>query len=117
MKKLLAIIISAVVLVSVVAVTASAYGKRQNADCRANGTGFVDTDGNGICDNKIASDKTSNTNFVDTDKDGVCDNKVSCPEFNGKNFTDADNDGICDNRSENAERRCGGRGLHCGKNR
>lgn len=49
------------------------------------GTGFVDADDDGICDN------CTGTGFVDVDGDGICDNCT------GTNFVDADGDGICDN--------------------
>lgn len=46
-----------------------------------NGTGFVDADGDGICDNCTGTGKGNNqctnpncTGFVDTNGDGVCDN-------------------------------------------
>lgn len=95
MKRLLALIITALVLVSAIAVSASAYGRRQNAECRANGTGFVDADNDGICDNKPAP--------------------ASC---NGADFTDEDGDGFCDNRAERQNRQCAkGNGFHCGRNR
>ena len=94
MKKLLAIILTALLLVSVAAVSASAYGRRQIADCRRNAAGFVDSDNDGICDNRPASGKGQYA-------------KSTC----GANFTDSDNDGICDNRPTS------GKGKHCGKNR
>ncbi len=123
MKKLLAIILTALLLVSVAAVSASAYGRRQIADCRRNAAGFVDSDNDGICDNRPASGKCQYTenncgaNFTDSDNDGICDNrpasgKCQYTENNcGTNFTDSDNDGICDNRPTS------GKGKHCGKNR
>lgn len=120
MKKLLAIILSALILVSAAAVTVSAYGKHQNAGCKANGTGFVDNDNNGICDNKDSSPKNKGANYTDADNDGICDNRNTSSEGYCASYTDADNDGICDNKGEGAGtgRRCGnGNGLRCGRNR
>jgi hypothetical protein len=58
-------------------------GGQQNSYGSGAGTGFVDANGDGICDN-------CGTGFVDADGDGICDN---C----GTAFVDADGDGICDN--------------------
>lgn len=41
----------------------------------------------------VAAQANRRGNFVDTDGDGICDNR-------GQNFVDADGDGICDNRGE-----------------
>lgn len=62
---------------------------------------FVDTDSNGICDNRGNGD-----NFVDNDGDGVCDNRDNCD-----NFIDNDRNGVCDNRGNGGS--CGNRG-NCG---
>lgn len=45
---------------------------------------YVDTDGDGVCDNR-------GVNFVDADGDGVCDNRGT-----GAGFVDTDGDGVCD---------------------
>ena len=55
---------------------------------------FVDTDSNGICDNRGNGD-----NFVDNDGDGVCDNRDNCD-----NFIDNDRNGVCDNRGNGGNR-------------
>ena len=61
------------------------------------GTGFVDADGDGICD---SCDGTS-VNYVDADGDGICDNigigGMGAGLGTGAGFVDADGDGICDN--------------------
>lgn len=66
--------------------TASVY-----ATSSESGKGYVDADGNGICDNctngticpqdgtgmkKGANSRTCGTNFVDADEDGICDNRT-----------------------------------------
>ena len=48
------------------------------------GPGFVDENGDGICDN-----------FVDEDGNGVCD-KAGTGQGQGPGFVDEDGDGICD---------------------
>jgi hypothetical protein len=51
------------------------------------GPGFIDADGDGICDN-----------FVDNDGDGINDNRSMYRGARmGSGFVDADGDGICDN--------------------
>ena len=61
MKKLITVLLS-ILLIIAVCITAVAAGRRN----------FVDTDNNGICDNRNAN---CNSNFVDTDNNGVCDNR------------------------------------------
>ena len=73
--------------------TASVYAAPSSTD-----NGYVDVDGNGICDNRSDSatcpqdgtgmkhgcaDNGQYPNFVDTDKDGICDNRTdgaTCPQ-------------------------------------
>lgn len=97
MKKFIAII-TAIILVCAVAVTASAYGRGKN------GYNFVDKNNDSICDNR--NENCNGSNFVDSDKDGICDNKAvtergnaEAPKGNRSNFVDSDKDGICDNRN------------------
>lgn len=95
------------------------YGNQdagQNGSC----TGFVDADGDGVCDNcnglcqgsgmnqgagtSSNASGTAGSGFVDENNDGVCDNRSDgCA--NGTNascgYVDADNDGICDNYGTN----------------
>ncbi len=62
------------------------------------GPGFVDEDGDSVCDN-----------FVDEDGDGVCDH---AGEGNrGPGFVDEDGDGVCDHAGSGRQngRRGGGR--------
>ena len=51
------------------------------------GTGFVDEDGNGVCDS-----------FVDENGDGVCD-RLGTGKWSGRGrgFVDEDGNGVCDN--------------------
>ncbi|MEA1984063.1 MAG: hypothetical protein U9N13_00235 [Euryarchaeota archaeon] len=55
-----------------------------------NGTGYMDTDNDGVCDNFVDEDGdgiNDDRNFIDADNDGVCDS-----------FVDEDGDGLNDNR-------------------
>lgn len=84
---------------------------------------YVDTNKDGVCDNRRASGDGSaqGPGFVDADKDGVCDNRSSGAPRNGKgrfarDYVDADNDGVCDNWKaascgRGKGRGCGGRGF------
>lgn len=128
MKKVLAIIISALILASVASVPVSAYNKTR-------GTNYADVNKDGICDNKASSNKSC-TGYIDSDNDGVCDNnktdknqrssknnnkannsdttphaRAKVCKNNKLNFVDSDNDGICDNRVST------GRGNRHGRNR
>ena len=106
MKKLFTVLI-AIVLLAAICTTAVAMGRRN----------FVDTDSNGICDNK---DNTvcgnGYGNYVDTDSNGICDNRDNTDCGNGYgNYVDTDNNGICDNRANNhhGNGKHNGRGKHC----
>ena len=81
---------------------------------------FVDTDNDGICDNRGSG------NFVDADGDGICDNRGSgkfvdadgdgiCDNRGSGNFVDADGDGICDNRGSGNGACRGNGGNRCGQ--
>ncbi len=87
MKKLLAGILTASLVLSIG--TISAF-----ASTSTGGSNFVDADKDGVCDYH-----NTNCSYVDADGDGVCDN---CPEDGrhlqrGRGFVDNDGDGICDN--------------------
>ena len=78
MRKTLLSALGIIVALSMCATTAFAVASGR-------GRNFLDTDGDGICDN------TSNMCiYADADGDGICD---AC----GRNFIDADGDGVCDN--------------------
>ena len=102
MRKALLGVVAAAIILSLGITGAFAAGP-------GGGRWFVDTDGDGICDNA-----GSRCAYVDADGDGVCDNYVpgqgrgnGC----GGNFVDADGDGICDNYPSGQGRGCGyGRG-------
>ncbi len=79
MKKALAGILSAIILASGGVAGAAAPGSDA-------GRNFSDTDGDGICDNRIIAQSNGETpggqgaNYVDADGDGVCDHRPdSCP--------------------------------------
>ena len=89
--------------------------------------GFVDADGDGVCDNcgqGLGNSNAPGRNFVDANGDGVCDNCAANGgqgprgprngNGGGANFVDADGDGVCDNMGQNASRG-GGRGFRGGR--
>ena len=90
------ILIVALVALSI-GVAAAQYGQ-------GNGTQYVDTNDDGICDNIDTCPRS-----VDTDGDGVCDNLGDCGRGRGgygcgecnMEFVDEDGDGICDNIGDN----------------
>jgi hypothetical protein len=62
------------------------------------GSNYIDSNGDGICDNRPGRSKGDKRNFIDNDGNGICDNfKVQGAGGQGSNFTDNNNDGICDN--------------------
>lgn len=66
----------------------------------AAGAGFVDADGDGVCDNRAdGSLGRGGYGFVDADGNGICDNREN-GSYAGAGFVDADGDGVCDNRGE-----------------
>lgn len=70
------------------------------------GQGYIDADGNGVCDN--ATGTYCAQGYVDADADGVCDNCGAATyggQGQGQGYIDADNDGICDNAT----------GTYCGR--
>lgn len=87
MKKALAMVLTAALVISVCMTSAFAAG-------RGHGRYYVDADGDGYCDHSSAR-----CAYVDADGDGVCDRcglHYSATGCAG-NFTDLNGDGICDN--------------------
>lgn len=98
MRKWMAFIPAAVLAVGVWTGTASAQtagrpgAPAENAGCR-----FVDSNGDGICDNRGSEQCLhngtgnghcdGNGRFIDADNDGVCDNYAdgTCPQHGGRN--------------------------------
>jgi hypothetical protein len=72
------------------------YGRGAMVSDGQFGPGFVDEDGNGICDN-----------FVDEDGDGVCDHAGE--GGHGPGFVDEDGDGVCDHAGTGRQAGRGGR--------
>ena len=104
MKKVGVIIVALVLVLSIGTVSAFA--------ARGNGAGFVDVNGDGICDNY--GSKGNGVCFIDTNNDGICDNYST--KCNGTGFIDANGDGVCDNYgTRQGQNHCAGR--HCGHNR
>lgn len=86
MKKILAGILTAVLVFSLSTASVLAAGR----GCRRN---FVDADGDGVCDYA-----GSYCRYTDENDDGICDNcGALAGACGGQNFVDADGDGVCDN--------------------
>lgn len=76
-RKIAGIGIGAILVIGLFAIMGFAFAQDQDT---APANGFVDADGDGVCDN--AGDcpyKEQAGGFVDADNDGVCDNAGSCP--------------------------------------
>ena len=76
MKKIFASIFISSLLLCLLATSAFACGhRRQTAGCTVcphSCTGYVDVDGDGVCDNCGANSRCAG--YFDADGDGVCDN-------------------------------------------
>jgi hypothetical protein len=81
-KALLIVVLVAALMVLIVPLAVEAAGPRGQG---TPGAGFVDENGDGICDNCPHAGYGHHYGFVDADGDGVNDN-----------FVDEDGDGICD---------------------
>ena len=105
MRKILIMIGCIVAVLAVAVLGASAVGDfRTNANCpnMNQNDNYVDSDNNGVCDNREESGKN-------------CGNSI-CNQKN-ENYVDADNDGVCDNRNGNGKHNGNrnGNGKHHGK--
>jgi len=115
------------------------YGRRWNQtapDTTVPQVGYVDADGDGVCDNcgNALGTNPDAPNFIDENKDGVCDHfgtdeqgqgqsfrqgmrgrmqqmmgggQQGQGNVQGQNYADANNDGVCDNFDSNAQRNFG----------
>ena len=84
-KKILAIVLMGLLVLTLVpAAVFAGYGSQQGQ-----GIGYVDANGDGICDNH----GSACGNYVDANGDGICDNHGSACG----NYVDTNGDGICDN--------------------
>ena len=91
----------------------------------AQGVGFTDNDGDGVCDNRatrVTGQATAGqgAGFTDNDGDGVCDNRATrvagqATAGQGAGFTDNDGDGVCDNRTTGRRERNARRCMRGGK--
>ena len=124
MKKLSAAVFAVVMLLSLSVFSSMALAQGENHANRVrdgicdNRNGYVDADGNGVCDNaseravKKADNRQTGKGFADANEDGVCDyananaQKRAENRQNGKGSSDADNNGVCDNRGEGCKRQC-----------
>ena len=111
MKKWMFVVVVAVVaLMAVISLVpmvlaqgpADGYGPGYSREAMVSGgqfgPGFVDEDGNGICDN-----------FVDEDGDGVCDHAGE--GGHGPGFVDEDGNGVCDHAGTGQQAGHGGRTM------
>ncbi len=91
-RKIAGIGIGAMLVIGLFTIMGFAFAQ----DSETAATGFVDADGDEVCDN-----------FVDADGNGVCDHKGQ-----GKSFVDADGDNVCDNaancQKQHKKSRCHG---------
>ncbi|MDR0308685.1 MAG: hypothetical protein LBH87_02000 [Coriobacteriales bacterium] len=116
LKKYLKIIIPIVVILALAVPSIAMAAVLHSGSNGAAGTGkianavsggFVDNNGDGICDNytndtaqgATASLSTSKC-YVDNNGDGICDNYAS-GTCNGGGYADGNGDGICDNYHAN----------------
>jgi hypothetical protein len=80
-RKIIGIGIGAVLVISLVAIMGFAFAQQPKSVVA--GTGFVDADKDGVCDNAQSGNcpyAKQAGGFVDADKDGVCDNAANCPK-------------------------------------
>ena len=114
MKKLLAGILVTAMVLTTGSVTAFARGGRGGrGGC---GYGYVDADGDGVCDNYTQGKPGYGCGgYVDKDGDGICDNCGRPVHGNGcgYGYVDADGDGVCDNYTQGKPG--GGRGGRYGQ--
>lgn len=120
MKKVLMGIVTAILVLSMGTVGASAACRAYDGGCgrraqrravcqvakecpsasglayRGNGRHCVDEDGDGICDTCGFGEIRNCGGFVDADGDGVCDTCGSGQSQNCAGFVDADGNGVCD---------------------
>ncbi len=90
MKKIIKImVVTTLVGISMATYAFAGYGN----DFFKNNVNYVDTNGDGVCDNYGTME--NGANYVDANSDGVCDNYGTMG--NGVNYVDANGDGICDN--------------------
>lgn len=106
MKKTIRIIISLILLLALFTTGTFAAGRcRGRNHTESTGTGnccaivrqFPDECGNGIC-NRL-KDRGCPLGFVDQDGDNICDQRDECQGYGrcqNRSFIDTDNDGICD---------------------
>lgn len=108
MKKLSALIVTAILLVSSAAIPATAaYGKSNHRNCTSICSAFIDKDKDGVCDNKEAANKKKPSSKKNTNaKREAAANKRAAVKKNTTNkhcvssFVDANNDGVCDNKNK-----------------
>ena len=100
-KKTLAMLVAVMMLC---ALSVAAYAEEPNG--RGQSVGFVDEDGDGVCDNfgfgrGSGQRRGQGAGFVDEDGDGVCDyfgigRRDGQGRGNRAGFVDEDGDGVCD---------------------
>ena len=78
-----------------------------NCPYRGHAGGFVDSDGNGVCDNAQSANcpyANQTGGFVDANNDGVCDNIANCPMH--QNIGGCHGSGGCPRMKEGFKGRC-----------
>lgn len=109
MKKIIVAILTGAVIISTVAgVNAKANGNNNHySDCDlSTATDCSKTIASGV--EKAVVSTTQKLNYVDTNGDGICDNQGTNTQYTtGKNYVDANGDGVCDNQGT-----CQGNGCH-----
>lgn len=96
MKKLIVLcLVSGIVCSTVFIVNA----KNNEAENQLNLNNYVDSNNDGICDNKETNTNMSTgNNYVDSNNDDICDNKeINTNASKGNNYVDSNDDGVCDN--------------------
>lgn len=107
MKKLLTGFAAAALVLTFTATSALAashHGRAVSRVCNGLQTGwtrpacsFVDSNGDGICDNYGNGNCHHEGCFVDNNGDGICDNYGGGNCHHEGNFVDSNGDGVCDN--------------------
>jgi len=87
-QKIMGIIAGIIITIAIIGTVGFVYAQQntnKSNNVATKGTGFVDANNDGICDNMQSGNcpyKNQANGFVDADNDGVCDNAANCPMYN-----------------------------------
>ena len=87
-QKIMGIIAGIIIAIAIIGAVGFVYAQQianKGNNVITKGTGFVDTNNDGVCDNAQSGDcpyKNQANGFVDANNDGVCDNAANCPMHN-----------------------------------